>query len=334
MRKALAFLALASALASPGRASAQSIDIKLGTLAPKGSTWETLMKEMGQKWKEASGGRVNLKIFAGGVLGNEGDMVRKMRVGQLQASALTTVGLHEITPEPLAITAPMVIQSYDELDYVMDKMAPSLEKQLADKGYVVLAWSEVGFVYFFSTQKFQTVEQAKKAKVFTWEGDPASAEAWKATGLNAVVLSATDIVPSLQTGMIDTVATSPLYALTARFYDKANKMLDLPWALVTGATIVKKETWDKVPADLQPTLLTIAREYGRRLTLDVRKMNQDALAQLKGKGVEVVPVQDMSGWKSAADRANGVVRGKVVPAPVFDEVVKYHKEFGARGGKK
>ena len=188
MRKTLALFSLAALLALPGRASAQNIDIKLGTLAPKGSTWETLMKEMGQKWKEASGGKVNLRIYPGGVLGNEGDMVRKMRVGQLQASALTTVGLHDITPEPLAVTAPMVVQSYDELDYVMEKMMPSLEKKLEEKGYVVLAWSEVGFVYFFSALQFHTPDEAKKAKIFTWEGDPGSVEAWKATGLNARLL--------------------------------------------------------------------------------------------------------------------------------------------------
>src|SRR3954463_3017841 len=118
-------LALAMGLSSAARAD---VEIKLGTLAPKGSTWDVLIKEMGQKWSEASGGKVKLRVYPGGVLGNEGDMVRKIRVGQLSAAALTTVGLHDVTPEPQAIDAPMVIQSYDELDYVMSKMQPSLDK--------------------------------------------------------------------------------------------------------------------------------------------------------------------------------------------------------------
>ena len=108
---------------------------------------------------------------------------------------------------------------------------------------------------------------------------------------------------------------------------------DLPWAMLNGATVVKKETWDAVPADLRPKLLEISRSYGRRLALEVRKLNDDALKQLKAKGVQTVPAGDLAAWKKAADSANTVVRGKVVPAPVFDEVMKHHNEFRLRGKK-
>src|SRR3954447_16927176 len=115
--------------------------IKLGTLAPSGSTWHTLLKEMGQKWSEASGGKVKVIIYPGGVVGNEGDMVKKTRIGQLQAAALTTIGLHEITPEPQAVDTPLMVTSFDELDYVMEKLGPRLEKTLEQKGYIVIGWS-------------------------------------------------------------------------------------------------------------------------------------------------------------------------------------------------
>jgi len=158
-------------------ASAQEVRIKLGTLAPNGSTWHTLLKEMGQKWSEASGGKVKLVIYPGGVLGNEGDMVKKMRIGQLQAAALTTIGLHEISPEPQAVDMPMMIDSWNTLDYVMDHIGPDLEKNIEAKGYAVIYWSEVGFVRFFSTKKYDTfADLQKNGKVFTWDGDPASAE--------------------------------------------------------------------------------------------------------------------------------------------------------------
>ena len=332
-RFVLALALVAAALASPRPARAQTVDIKLGTLAPKGSTWEVLLKELGQKWHDASGGSVNLKIFAGGVLGNEGDMVRKMRVGQLQAAALTTIGMHDITPDPEVLDAPMVIQSYEELDYVMSKMEPKLQRAIESKGYVVLAWSEVGFVRFFSGKKIQKPDDRGAAKLFAWEGDPEAVEAIKAGGFHPVVLSATDIMPSLQTGMIDTVATPPLYALTARIHSKAPKMLDLQWAMLTGATVVKKDVWDRVPGELQKRLLEISRAYGRRLTLEVRRMNEDALKTMKAQGLEVVPVVDLAGWQTAADAANAVVRGKMVPAALFDEMKGYCKEFRAKHGK-
>jgi TRAP-type C4-dicarboxylate transport system substrate-binding protein len=229
---AFALLGLVSPLAHA------EVTIKLGTLAPNGSAWHTLLKEMGQKWEAASGGKVKLRVYPGGVLGNEGDLVKKMRIGQLQAAALTTIGLHDISPDAQAVDVPMMVDSWATLDYVMDRMAPKLERIFESKGYVVLGWSEVGFVRFFSTKKVTTLAEMQAAKMFCWEGDPASADAWRAGGFHPVVISSTDIVPSLQTGMIDTVALAPLYAYSSHIFEKAKYMLDLPWTVLTGSTIV------------------------------------------------------------------------------------------------
>jgi TRAP-type C4-dicarboxylate transport system substrate-binding protein len=329
-------IALLTALAAAGAPAAadEHVVVKLGTLAPSGSPWHTTMKELAQKWKEASGGAVELRIYPDGRLGNEGDMVRKMRIGQLQAAALTTVGLHEITPEPQAVDAPMAIESYAELDYVMERIEPRLDSEVQKHGYVVLTWSDVGFVHFFETKPYKTPAEMAAGKVFAWSGDPASVEAWKAGGLRPVVLSATDVMPSLQTGMIDIFAAAPLYALTARIYQKADKMLDLPWAIVNGATVVRAETWEKIPEALRPKLLAIAREYGRRIQLEVRKMNDAAVETMKQQGLQVVHSGDLGEWRAAAGRANKVVRGQVVPEGVFDEVIRLRDEYRKGGVRK
>jgi TRAP-type C4-dicarboxylate transport system substrate-binding protein len=325
-------LALAAPPLPRAAADEKPVEIKLGTLAPAGSPWHEKLKEVAQKWRELSKGRVLLRIYPGGVLGNEGDMVRKMRVGQLHAAALTTVGLHEITPEPQAVGAPMAIQSYEELDYVMSKLEARLDAEIDRKGYVVLNWSDVGFVHFFSTKPYATPAAVKSAKVFAWEGDPASVEAWKAAGLHPVVLSSTDIMPSLQTGMIDTFASSPLYAQTARIYQKANVMLDLPWAVVNGATVVRKDVWEKIPVEFRQKLLDVARESGREIQRVVRKMNEDAVGTMRAQGLQVVKAEDLPGWQEAAGRANQVVRGGVVPKEIFDEVLRLRDEY--RGQKR
>jgi TRAP-type C4-dicarboxylate transport system substrate-binding protein len=309
--------------------------IKLGTLAPSGSTWHTLLKEMGQKWSEASGGKVKLIIYPGGVVGNEGDMVKKIRIGQLQAAALTTIGLHEVSPDPQAIDVPMMIDSFDTLDYVMAKMAPKLEKQLEAKGFITLGWSEVGFVRFFSTHRYDSLADfTSKAKLFGWDGDPASIEAWRAGGFHPVVMSSTDIVPSLQTGLIDTVEMPPLYAFTSRVFEKAKYMLDLKWAPLTGATVIRKDAWERIPADLRPKLLEISRDYARKVALEVRRMDEDALKTMKSQGLEVVPPKDPKAFEKAAIATWSVIRGKVVPAETFDEVKRlvdeYHASHAAR----
>jgi TRAP-type C4-dicarboxylate transport system substrate-binding protein len=333
MRKLLA-VALLLLLPALSRVAQADVVIKLGTLAPNGSPWHTLLKEMGQKWEQTSGGKVKLRIYPGGVLGNEGDMVKKIRIGQLQAASLTTIGLHDIAAEAQAVDVPMMIDSWATLDFVMDRMGPKLERIIDAKGYVVLGWSEVGFVRFFSTRKYATLAEMQQAKMFCWEGDPASAEAWRAGGFHPVVVSSTDIVPSLQTGLIDTVALAPLYAYSSRIFEKAKYMLDVPWAVLTGATVVKKEDWDKVPDDLKPKLIEITRDYSKRVGAEVRRMDGEALENMVKQGLVQVKTTDLTAFDKAAQNSYKVIRGKVVPAEAFDEVKKLVEEAHARSAKK
>jgi TRAP-type transport system periplasmic protein len=335
MKKRIFTIGVGLLLAALPLSSARAdVIIKLGTLAPNGSTWHTLLKEMGQKWEQASGGKVKLRIYPGGVLGNEGDMIKKMRIGQLQAAALTTIGLHDVAPEAQAVDVPMMIDSWATLDYVMERMAPKLEKIIESKNYVVLGWSEVGFVRFFSTKKYSSLPELQTAKVFCWEGDPASAEAWRAGGFHPVVMSSTDIVPGLQTGLIDTVALAPLYAYSSRMFEKAKYMLDLPWAVLTGGTVVRRDEWEKVPADLRPKLLEISRAYARKIGLEVRRMDNDALENMVKQGLVVVKPADAAAFAKAAEKTYGVIRAKVVPPATFDEVKKLVAEARLRSAKK
>jgi TRAP-type C4-dicarboxylate transport system substrate-binding protein len=331
MRKLTLAAALALGLAST--ASAQEVTIKLGTLAPNGSTWHNLLKEMGERWAEASGGKVKLRIYAGGTQGNEGDMVRKMAVGQLQAAAITNVGMHDVAKEPQALSAPGMIESEAEFAAVFPQVEPQLTKLLDAKGYVPLHWSQVGFIRMFCTKPYRTPAEIADAKMFAWDGDPASVEAWKAAGFRPVVLSSTDVVPSLQTGMINCLANVPLYLLTARLFERANHMIDVPWGYLVGGTLVRKETWEKVPADLRPKLLAISRELGARVDAEVKKLNDDAIQAMKKQGLEVVAVEP-GPWRAAAEKAWPVVRGKVVPAPFFDEVVKARDAFRSKNARR
>src|SRR5207245_3653751 len=132
------------------------------TLAPQGSTWHQLLQEMAQKWSQVSNGQVELKIYAGGTQGNEGEMIRKISIGQLQAASITAVGMHEITPEPQAEDVPFLIDSYEEYDYVHEKLRGKLEEALEKKKYVALQWGEVGFVYLFSTESYRTPAEVAK----------------------------------------------------------------------------------------------------------------------------------------------------------------------------
>jgi TRAP-type C4-dicarboxylate transport system substrate-binding protein len=312
-------LILAALLAALAPAAEAQVTVKLATLAPAGSSWHEILKEMAQRWEVASGGQVKLKIYPGGSQGSEGDMVRKMGIGQLQAASITNVGMHDVLPEPQMLSLPTFFASEAEVECTFERLRGKLEAAFEQKGYVVLQWSRVGAMALFCKAPYRTPAEMASAKIFAWEGDPKSVDAFRAVGLRPVVLSSTDLVPSLQTGMIDCVTNVPLYVLTTRMFEKANHMMDVPWGYIYGATIVRKETWEKVPATLRPQLQAIAVELGAKVDAEVRKLSVDAVTAMKKQGLTVVPV-DPAPWRAAMEKSWPVVRGGVVPAAFFAEV--------------
>jgi len=328
----LAFLAIvATAAAAPG----PEIVIKMGTTAPEGSSWHQIFKEMGEEWRQASGGGVVLRIYPGGVLGDEPDLVRKMRVGQIQAAALTAGGLSDIDKSVAALQIPMMFRSYDELDYVREKLRPTIEKRLEEKGFVVLNWGDAGWVMFFAKQPFTTPDDLKKMKLFAWAGDNDAIEIWKAAGFQPVPLPSTEILTGLQTGLINAFDTTPLLALSSQWFGLAPYMLDLKWAPLVGATVMSKRTWQKVPPEARPALLKSAGKAGERLKSDIRQANDKGIEAMKSRGLKVLPVtpEVEAAWQRAAESAYPRIRGTIVPAPMFDEVKRLRDEYRAAAGK-
>jgi len=181
----------------------------------------------------------------------------------------------------------------------------------------------------YCASPYRTPAEMADARVFAWEGDPAAVEAFRAAGFRPVVLGVTDIVASLQTGMISCVVQPAAYALTARIFETAHHLVDYPWAYLVGATIVRREAWERVPAEMRPRLLAIAVETGARLDAEARRLGEEAVAAMRRQGLQVEQV-DPAPWRAAAERTWPSIRGKVVPAAFFDEVVRYRDE--ARAG--
>jgi TRAP-type C4-dicarboxylate transport system substrate-binding protein len=326
MIRPAALLCFALSLSSP--ALAAPVLIKLGTIAPKDSRYDQMIEEMGQKWAEASGGQVKLRVYPGGVAGGESDMVRKIGVGQLQAAAITTVGMHDISSEPQALNIPMLVKTPEELTYVLEKVRPRLDAALAKKGFVVLNWASAGQPRIFSTIPLATPADLENVKIWAWDGDPAAAESFKIAGFHPVVLSSTDIVPSLQTGLINTVSEPPLFVFVTRTFEKAKYMLDIHFGMLTGATVVRKETWDKIAPDIQAKLLAIADDTAKMLSAEIKHLDDDAIEQMKKQGLVVTKAPE-GPWQAVVEKAWPNVRGKVVPADLFDEVKRLVAEYRA-----
>jgi TRAP-type C4-dicarboxylate transport system substrate-binding protein len=317
---------LSTALACSAMAG---VTIKMATLAPEGSTWHKGLRKMGEEWKEISGGEVQLKIYAGGVVGNETVMLRKMRIGQLHAGAMTNLGLLEIDPGPQVINTPMLIRTYPELDHVMATMGPKFEKSIGENGYVVLSWGDAGWAHLFSKEPLTDPDDTGKLKIFAWEGDPGAVEMYRKGGFKPVIVSATDILPSLQSGLLDSFPSSPLAALAMQWFGLAPNMLDVPWAPLMGAIIVKREAWEAIPADLRPKLMASARRVSAEIQGTVRRQDGKAVEVMKKYGLKVNSVDEptLKRWIEKSEAIYPIVREKIVPAEVFDETKRLVDEY-------
>ena len=311
---------VALVLAVLAGAAPEPIVLKLGTLAPAGSAWHDALRDLARRWEEASGGRVRVKVYPGGTQGSEGDMLRKLGIGQLQAAAVTNIGLHDLVTEPQAFSVPLLFRDDDEAACTFRRVRPRLDEAARARGLEVVQWTRIGQASFFCTTPVRTPAEAAAVKTFAWDGDPGTVKAWRAAGFQPVVLPSTELVPALTTRMIDCVGQLPLYMLTTRAFERAHHLVDLPWGFVLGATVVRRETWERVPADLRPTLLAIAAEAGERIDADARRLEGEAIVAMARSGLSIIPV-DRGAWSAALERAWPVLRGEVVPAPFFDAVV-------------
>ncbi len=312
--------------------SAQPIIVKMATLVPDGSSWHLVLKETAEKWKTISGGRVVVRLYPGGVAGDDPDVVRKMRLGTLNAGVLTSVGVAQIDKSVYALGVPLMYSSYEEVYYVLEKMRPRLEASLEAKGFVVLNWADAGWVHFFTQKPVAVPDDLRALKLFSWAGDTESVEIWKSIGFNPVPLPATEISTALQTGLVNALGSPPQVAVISQYYTRARNMTDMKWGLLLGATLITKSTWEKIPADVRPALMEASREAGRRLQEEIRKSGEKDVEEMKKRGLNVVPVtpQQRALWQQLTEKMYPRIRGPIVPADAFDEALRYRDEYRKR----
>ncbi len=320
------------AVATPAAAQAT---IKLGTLLPRGSSYYKHLVAMGEKWRAAPGGGVTLVVYPDGTQGGESDMVRRMRLGQLQAGLISAVGLSDIDRGVGGLQfMPLLYRSNDEFDYVSERLRATLEQRLRDKGFEVLYWADGGFIRLFSKQLVVAPADMAKVKLFTWTGGSETTQLLKDAGFNPVPLETSDIGPGLQTRLIDAVCLPPFFALAGQVDLQAPYMLDIGWSPLVGALVVSKKAWDKLPAETQQSLRMSASDAGKAIQIDSRRESVGAIEAMKKRGLKVTvpPPEAMRLWESVASDATRKVRGTLVPVEIFDEVLRLVNEFRAQQG--
>jgi TRAP-type C4-dicarboxylate transport system substrate-binding protein len=316
-------LVLLCAMLAAAQVAAQPRLVKVATIAPQGSIYHRVLQEMGEAYRGASAPGARFVIYPNSIQGTEADTVRRMRVGQLDASMLTVVGLTQIDPSVAALQfMPMMFRSWEELDHVREQLRPELEAELAAKGFVVLIWGEGGWVQFFSKRDLRTPEEYKSARIFAWSGDHAQSSVMKSLGYHPVPIPLGDILPALETGMVDVVPVAPLWALVGQFDRVTQYMLRVNWVPIVGATLMRRQTFEAMTPAAQAALRAAADKATAALRAHRVEQDEGSIKAMQERGLHVrepTPAE-LQAWRALGEKAWPHVRGTMVPADTFDRV--------------
>jgi TRAP-type C4-dicarboxylate transport system substrate-binding protein len=321
-------LACAAALALAATA-APALTIKMGTLAPTGSPWDDALKQLVAQWAQISGGTVTVKLYAGGIAGDEPDMIRKMRIGQLQAAAITVSGLNAIWSGVKALSFPLFLRNDAELADVLGAMRPYFDQKIQDNGFKVVMYSPGGWVYFFSRAPIVTPDDLRRQKLWVWAGDPDEVRAWQSAGFHVVPLPSTDIMTSLQSGMIDALVSSPLLAASNQWFGIAQNMADLKLGPLWGAVVVSNDVWSKIPPALAPKLADAAQRIADSLGPGLAKADQDAITVMQKYGLKInaVPPAAVQQWQEFVSKGFDQLIGKSFDRESLDLARTYLADY-------
>ncbi len=308
--------------------------IKLGTLAPEGSAWMKTFSAINAEVMKKTENRVQFKIYPGGILGDETDMLRKLKIGQIQGVALTSAGLSTLVKEMDVLQIPFLFQNYEEVDAVLKKMDPFFRKGLDDNGYVFLGWSEAGFVYLMSTVPVPGLAELKRAKVWIWEDSPMAKAIFDEAGVKAIPLTIPDVLVGLQTGLVEVVYAPPTAAISLQWFTKVKYFTDVPLIYLAGGVVVKKDVFKQIPQASQNLVLESFQQPLERLKTITRNENRDALKVMVKNGVKVVTStkDQIEEYKRLSSKAMGQIRGHTFSRSTLEEVTSI-LENHRKGGK-
>ena len=307
----------------------KNVVIKIATLAPDGSAWMKVFNELNEDLKARTDNRVSFRIYPGGVLGDEKDMLRKMMIGQIHGAVLSAPGLSTIVKAMNVTQVPFLFETYGEVDYVLTKMDGFFKKAFEDKGYALLGWSEGGFVRLMSTVPINTLSDLKQSKVWTWEEAPIAQAIFDEANISAVPLSIPDVLLGLQTDMIQVVYAPPAGAISLQWFVKTKYLTDVPLMYLAGGIVVKKQILTSISkADMQVMTESIDR-YMIKLTKVIRKQNQEAIQVMEKHGVQILnPTrEEIEKFKALSSKAMQRLGNEDLPKEILKEVYGYLETY-------
>lgn len=282
--------AVVLAAGSAGAKDRPKTQIKFATLAPEGSTWMKVMHAFDNDLRARTANRVGFKFYPGGVQGDEEVVLRKIRNGQLHAGGFTGFGLGSIAPEFRAIEVPFMFRTIEEVDYVRAQLDDRFKATYKQKGFALLGWADVGFVYLFSNQPIRDPDELRAAKVWTWSGDKLAELFFKAFEVSPIPLALPDVLTSLQMGVVDAVYSPPLACIALQWFTRVKYMTDVPITYGFGAMLVSERSLAKLQPGDVAILKELAEKHSSELIRKTREENVEAIELIEKEGVTMLEV--------------------------------------------
>ena len=295
------FLMLCLILAAPVFAGQQ---VKMAVLVPEGTTWGTSLKKFAKEVDTITGGEVNFKVYYGGVSGDEPDVLRKIRIGQLNGGIFTGKTLGDIHGDLRSMEIPFTFfGDQAKASRTLVKLTPDFNQKLKSKGFINLGFYEVGQVYLVSTKRVANLSELKGVKIWSWEGDPLVAEMIKAMGLVSVPLAIPDVLSSLSTGIINAAYGPPLAILALQWHTKVKYLVDFPTAFSIGALLISDKVWAKIKPEHQQKIMALSEKYVKEANDKSIAESAAAKEQMKKAGIEFVSFPEADIKQAASYRA-------------------------------
>jgi TRAP-type transport system periplasmic protein len=265
---------------------------------------------------------VGFKFYAGGTQGSDLDVLRKIRTGQLQGGGLTGVGLGEIESSLRIMELPFIFLSDDEVSEAHQQLDPIFEEKVRDRGFEILGWAELGFVYLFSQEPIHSADALRSMKMWLWEGDPLAKELITSFGVSPVPLNMTDVLTSLQTGIVNTVYSTPYGALSLQWSSRVKYMMDVPISYGLGAVVVDKKSYNRMNDAQKQIVATIADDVFSRLAESTRLQNLEARQAMLDRNVELVDVDSgaVHGFVATGNKVWDKLAGDLYERQLLDKL--------------
>jgi TRAP-type C4-dicarboxylate transport system substrate-binding protein len=313
-----------------------ALTIKMGSLIPPGSPWDINLRRMAVEWAEFFNDTATTEIYTGGAAGDEQDILRKIRLKQLHAAGLTTGGLTQIFAGVLAPGIPLLVETEDELDYVLREMTPMFSEEFSKQGYKILFWTTAGWAHFFSRDPVVYPADLREQKIWNMAGNPRVANAFRKMGFRIVTFPMMDMLIQLQTGGADAFVTSPLVVATNQWFGVAKHMTAWRYAPFFGAFVILAETWNKIPADLRPKLQAVADKYARRMREETIRASREAVEAMEKIGLTVneAPEEALRAWRDLVEEGLEFFVGRQFDVAFYDRARKLIEDFRRSGGSR